>query len=334
MFSFEHSQYLLGIFLLLPLVALFVFVLRWKQKAKQRLGDEALINQLTKNYSYNKFQLKFILVICAILLLIIAGANLRKPVAGKAENSAGIDVMIALDISKSMWAEDIKPSRLDEAKQLANNLIDRMNNNRVGIILFAGRAFLQMPLTSDYSVAKLYLSNASPDEAPVAGTIVSSALQLCNASLNTQEKKYKAVIFISDGEDHDPHSTQILQQLADNGVVVNTVGVGTPEGAPIKEPGAADYKTDANGQTVITKLNEKELQQIATQTNGRYFRLDNAGKISGELAVILNDMEKKSIESKSGAREYASLYPIFILIALLVLIAEVFISETKRVKNN
>src|SRR5258706_7739091 len=244
-------------------------------------------------------------MLAAIVLVIIAGANLRKPVPGEKDKKAGIDVMIALDVSKSMWAEDIKPSRLDAAKQLVSLLIDRMGDNRVGLVLFAGRAFLQMPLTTDFTVAKLYESNASPDAVPTQGTVVGDALQLCEFSLDTKEKKYKAVILISDGEDHDPHSTEILKQLSDKGVIVHTVGVGTIEGAPIMEPGAGEYKKDINGQTVISKLNEQELGLIAQQTGGNYWHLDNAETTAGQIASTLNGMEKKAIESSGNVHEYA-----------------------------
>jgi Ca-activated chloride channel family protein len=330
MLSFEHKEILIGLLVLIPLAALFVFVLQWKAKTKKNLGDEALINQLTKNYSAQRYKLKFFLMLAVIVLLIFSAANLRKPVTGEKENKAGVDVMIALDVSKSMWAEDTKPSRLDAAKQFVNSLIDKLSDNRVGIVLFAGRAFLQMPLTTDFSVAKLYVSNASPDAVPVQGTVVGDALQLCENSLDTKQKKYKAVVLISDGEDHDPHSTEILQQLADNGVIVNTIGVGSVDGAPIKEPGAADYKTDANGQTVISKLNETELMQIAQKTGGVYKHLDNAESTATQVAATLNSMEKKAIETAGNTRQYASFYAFFVLMALLVLIAEIFISETKR----
>ncbi len=332
MLSFQHTEYFIALLVLLPLAALLFFVLRWKKKAAGKLGDIALINQLTKNYSDKKYRLKFILLLACIVFIIIAGANLRKPVQSAKEDTAGIDIMIALDVSKSMWAEDVKPSRLDAAKQLANNLIDQLGSNRVGLVLFAGRAFLQMPLTTDLSIAKLYIANASPDAVPVQGTVLGDALQVCANSLDTKEKKFKAVVLISDGEDHDEHSNRILKQLADDGVVVNTIGVGTVDGAPIKEPGASDYKKDNNGQTVITKLNEKELQTIAQQTGGNYYHLDDAAKTSGDVAALLNSMQKKSIENK-GVKEYTSLYAIFVLLALLILIAEVFVPETKKLKT-
>ncbi len=333
MFSFEHTEFLIGLLIIIPLVLLFLTVLNWKKKVTKALGDDKLINQLTKNYSSKRFKIKFILITTCIALLIVAAANLRKPVSGEKERKAGIDVMIALDVSKSMWAEDTKPSRLDAAKQFVSLLVDRMDNNRVGLVLFAGRAFLQMPLTSDFSVAKLYVSNASPDAVPMQGTVVGDALQLCENSLDTKEKKYKAVVLISDGEDHDPHSTKILQQLADNGVIVNTIGVGSVEGAPIMEPGSNIYKTDINGQTVISKLNEGELMQIAQQTNGVYQHLGNAEATANNIAAALNNMEKKAIESEGDKKQYASFYYFFTLMALLILIAEIFIPEVKSKIN-
>ena len=330
MFSFEHTEYLIGLAIIIPLVFLFIGVLFWKKRVKKALGDDKLISQLTKTYSEKRYRLKFIMISASIVLLVIAAANLRKPILGDKEKKAGIDVMIALDVSKSMWAEDTKPSRLDAAKQCISSLLDKLDNNRVGLVLFAGKAFLQMPLTTDFAVAKLYVTNASPDAIPLQGTVVGDALQLCKISLNTKEKKYKAVILISDGEDHDPHSTEILKQLADNGVVVNTIGVGTAAGAPIMEPGTNTYKTDMNGQTVISKLNEGELMQIAQQTGGIYEHLGNAEMTANKITSVLNDMEKKVIENSGAAKQYASFYAFFVLMALLVLIVEVFITETKR----
>lgn len=330
MFQFEHTIYLAGLITIIPLVILLLSVLQWKRKVKKALGDETLIDQLTKNYNGRKYKLKFILITASIVLLIIAAANLRKPVISKAEKRAGIDIMIALDVSKSMWAEDVKPSRLDAAKQFVNNLIDKLDDNRVGLVVFAGRAVLQMPLTSDFAVSKLYVSNASPEAVPVQGTVVGDALRLCAGSFSSEEKKYKAVVLISDGEDHDPGTEDILQQLSDKGIIVNTVGVGSVNGAPITEPGAKAYKVDRNGQTVISKLNEEELRTIAQQTGGAYFHLDNAGTSASNIAAILDGMEKKAIETGGGEKQYSSLYGIFVLIALLLLTAEIFIPETKR----
>ncbi|MEP7317954.1 MAG: VWA domain-containing protein, partial [Panacibacter sp.] len=276
MLSFEHIEFFIGLLLLVPLTLIFVLVLRWKAKTKKTLGDVALINKLTANYSSRLYLVKCIAVLLAITLCIAAATNLRKPAKGEQERTAGIDVMIALDVSKSMLSSDIKPNRLERAKQLVNLLVDQLEGNRVGLVIFAGKAYLQMPVTPDLAEAKMFVSNASVDAVSVQGTVISEALQLCDNSLDTKEKKHKAVILITDGEDHDAKAEKATQQLLDNGVVVYTVGIGTPEGSPIMEPGTGTYKTDAVGKTVISKLNETELQNIAAQTGGSYFKMDNA----------------------------------------------------------
>ena len=187
-----------------------------------------------------------------------------------------------------------------------------------------------MPLTSDFAISKLYISNASPDAVPMQGTVVGDALRLCENSFNTEEKKYKAIVLISDGEDHDPNSTEVLQELSDKGIIVNTIGVGSVSGAPIMEPGANNYKVDKDGQTVISKLNEGELMQIAKQTNGVYIHLGNTEDAAKNIAGVLNSMEKKAIDAAGGEKQYSSFYSFFVLMALLMLIAEIFIPETKR----
>jgi Ca-activated chloride channel family protein len=332
MLSFEHKEFLLGLFALLPLIAIFIVVLRWKQKVKKALGDEELINQLTKNYSERLYKTKFIVVIIAFIASVIAAANLRKPLSGNKEPTAGIDIMIALDVSKSMLSSDIKPSRLERAKQLISILIDKLENNRLGLVIFAGQAYLQMPLTPDLTEAKMFLSNASTDAVPVQGTRISEALQLCDNSLNTKEKKHKAVVLISDGEDHDPAAEKTAQQLSDDGVEVYTIGIGTVEGSPIMEPGTGSFKTDMNGKTVISKLNETELKSIALRTEGSYYHMENALATANEVANALNSMEKKLIEA-GGEKEYFSFAPFFIAFAVLVLVIEVFIPETIRQKR-
>ncbi len=329
MLTFENNSFLLGLLALVPLTLLFSGVLRWKRKTRKALGDEQLINALTANYAPRLYNLKFIAVAIALILGIIAMANLRRPQGGDKEQRAGIDVMIALDVSKSMLSQDVKPSRLEKAKQCVSLLIDGLSNNRIGLVLFAGQAFLQMPLTSDISASKLYLSNANADAVAVQGTVISSALQLCSNSLDTKEKKYKAVILISDGEDHDPKTKNSLQQLYDQGVVVYTIGIGTAAGAPIIEAGNV-YKTDINGQTVISKLNEEELRLIADKTGGGYYHLDNSAATANAIAAGLNGMEKKELEGNGGNRQYTSFFPFFIALMIVLLIAEVFIPETKK----
>jgi Ca-activated chloride channel family protein len=277
---------------------------------------------------------KFILVIAALILGIFASANLRKPSKGVSnEKRAGIDVMIALDVSKSMLSEDVKPSRLEKAKQCVNLLIDKLSEDRVGLVVFAGRAYLQMPLTPDAAASKIFVSNASPAAVQLQGTVVADALRLSDRSLDIKEKKFKAIVLISDGEDHDASVEDAIKELYDHGVVVYTIGIGTPEGAPIKEPGTNSFKTDINGQTIITKLNEAGLRNIAQSTGGVYYHLDNSANTATAIAKDLDGLDKKAFDAFSGARNYSSFFPFFIALSIILLVIEIFIPETKRVNN-
>jgi len=331
--EFENITFLLGLLALVPLVLLFVYVLKWKEKAKKKLGDERLISLLTQNYSPQRYRLKVFIVFAAITLAIIALANLRKPLQEKGSKANGIDIMIALDVSKSMLSQDEKPSRLEKSKQFINQLTEQLENNRIGLILFGGQAYLQMPLTADAAAIKMFVSNASPEMVAVQGTNLSAALELSNASLDTKEKKYKAVILITDGEDHEEKALDVAQALADHGTVLYTIGVGSADGSPIIEPGTNEYKRDNNGQTIITKLNDTLLKQLAQKTKGTYHLLTNSTAIANELATELKGMEKKSISTNGGYQAYTLYYPCFLAIALLLLIAEIFIPERKKKMN-
>ncbi len=327
--QFEYIEFLLGLLVLVPLAALFVYVLRWKQKTKKALGDERLINQLTQNYSAKKYRLKIIVVLCAIALTIVAAANLRRPKNGTGTKGTGIDVIFALDVSKSMLSEDEKPTRLAKAQQLINQLTEKMDGNRIGLVVFAGKAYLQMPLTSDVSATKMFVSNASPDLVSEQGTVFSEALDLCDASLDTKERKSKAVILITDGEDHDAKAAESAKKMADHGTALYTLGVGSAEGSPIIEPGTNEYKRDANGQTVITKLNDKLLKELAAAAGGSYYHLSNTSGVASSLANDLASIEKKPISNAGGFIEYQSFFPYFLGLAVLLLLIEVFIPERK-----
>lgn len=330
MISFERIEFFLGLAILIPLVIIFVMVLRWKKKVKAKLGDAKLISLLTREYAPRQYVTKFVLLLVALAMGIFALVNFRTPFFSNDENKTGIDVMVALDVSKSMLCEDAKPSRLEKARQFSQMLLDQLSNNRVGLVLFAGQAYLQMPLTDDITAAKLFVSNATPNAVPVQGTVVADALQLCNKSLDNGFKKFKAVVLISDGEDHDPKVADAIRLLKENGIVVFSVGVGSPEGSPIKEPGSNEYKMDEQGKMVLTRLNEKELKDIASQSGGEYIHLDHSTSAANEIARMLATMDKRSMSDKGGARQYASLFPFFIILLVLLLLAEIFIPEVKK----
>ena len=310
------------------MVYMFYAVLQWKKNTAKKIGDEKLVVQLIRNYSSQKFAIKFGLLGLAFLAMVLAAANIQSATEVEKVNRQGIDIMIALDVSKSMMAEDMKPNRLERAKVLVNRLMDKMENDRIGFVIFAGRAYLQMPLTTDHGAARMYVGNASPDAVPTQGTVISEALRICDMAFNNKDKKYKAVVLISDGEDHDENAIKTSTMLAGNGVMINTVGVGTTTGAPIIDPLTGDSKRDEQGNIVISKLNEQELIQISQKGNGVYQQLNDAESVADKLAQQMAGMEQKAISDNSLAN-YRSFFQWFLAFALALLIGELFVAEKK-----
>lgn len=327
-FQFEHIEFLYGLGFILFLAILFISVLQWKRSRIKKIGDERLVKELTKGYSPLKFTLKFIVGMLALGIIITGAANLRRP--GEMENVTrkGVDVMIALDVSKSMLAEDVQPNRLERSKQLLYKLLDKMENDRVGLVLFAGRAYIQMPLTSDIGAARMYVQSASPDVVPTQGTVIGQALKISNTAFNSKERKFKSIILISDGEDHDPEALQLTQALADNGVMVNTVGIGSTEGVPIVDKATNEAKKDAQGNTIITKLNEGELQTLAQNTKGIYVHLDDTDDAVNKMLKQLSTIEQNAL-GDSAFRNFKNYFPWFLAAGLLLLLIEFFIPERK-----
>lgn len=332
MSGFQHIEYFFALAAIPLLLLMYLFVLAWKKRTIKKIGDENLVREMIKNYAPQKFALKFVLILSAFTFAVFALANLRSPKGVEQVNRNGIDVMIAIDVSKSMLAQDIKPNRLERAKQALGKLIDRLSNDRVGIVVFAGRAYLQMPLTGDHSAAKMYLSAASTEIVPTQGTVISDALKMCNASFNTKEKKYKAVVLISDGEDHDEGALKMASQMAEAGIVIYTIGIGSPQGATIIDELTNQEKLDINGNTVITRLNEDELKQIAAKGKGTYQLFNNSDDLVNTLDQQLGTMDQRTVTEDSLVN-YKYFFPYFLMLALLLLIVELFISERKRLGN-
>lgn len=310
------------------MIVLYQFLLKWKKNTIKKIGDQVLVNQLIRDYSPAKFGLKFLLFSLAFAIVVIALANPRSPKGSSSVKRNGIDVMIALDVSKSMLAEDIKPSRLERAKQVLAKLIDKLDDDKVGIVVFAGRAYLQMPLTTDHSAAKMYLSSATPEVVPTQGTVIKDALKMCYSAFNSQQKKYKSIILISDGEDHDEGAMKYAKSLAEEGVMINTIGIGSPGGSTIMDNETNDYKKDANGNIVISKLNEEELQKIAENGNGVYQRFVNTDEVVNTVYDQLLTMGRRPI-TENSMMNYRNYFPVFLIIGLFFLIWEFLISEKK-----
>jgi tetratricopeptide (TPR) repeat protein len=332
MFRFQFIEFLFALAAIPILVLLFVLVLYWKKKTIKKIGDARLVKEMIKNYSAQRFALKFVLIITAFTAGVFALANLRAAKGSEKVSRNGIDVMIAIDVSKSMLAQDVKPTRLDRAKQALGKLIDKLNNDRIGIVVFAGKAYLQMPLTGDHSAAKMYLNSATPDIVPTQGTVISEALKMCYASFNTKEKKYKSVILISDGEDHDEEAVKIAEQMAGEGVIINTIGIGSPDGGTIYDPATGETKKDNEGNVVITKLNEAELMRIAEKGNGIYQLYNSTDEVVAKFDAQLNSMDQRTVTEDSLVN-YESFFQYFLLLSLLLLIIEMLISERVSVSK-
>lgn len=327
--EFQH----IGLFILLAalplLILLFIFSVRDRKNKSAKIADHRLLNRLLSNSRPYIRQLKFILLCISVVMLVIAAVNPRIPEGNNQIKRNGIDVMLAIDVSKSMLATDVKPSRLERAKQLSMRLIDRMSNDRIGIVVFAGKAYLQMPLTADHIAAKMYIGSANPAAIPTQGTITSSALKMAASAFNSEEKKYKALVLISDGEDHDDQAVQTAKELSKQGIVIYTVGIGSPRGATIPDEETGAPKLDADGKIVVTKLNEDELRSIAAEAKGKYIFFQSADAAAEQILADLASMDKRTITDDS-VTNFTSFAVYFLALAFLLVVIEFFISEKKK----
>lgn len=301
----------------------------WKRRVAKRLGEPRLVNELLKTRSTPKTVLKFSLVTLAFVLGCIALANPRKPEEGSGEARKGIDVMVALDLSNSMLATDVAPSRLSHAKALIHQLATSMPNDRIGLVVFAGQAYVQVPLTYDHSALDLFVNAANPSLITAQGTAISQALDRAEKAFTTSEDRYKGVILITDGENHDVNAVTKAQELASKGILINTVGIGSPVGGTIIDPVTKETKKDASGNPVISRLNEQLLREIATAAKGEYVHLEQSATAARQLAALLSTAEKKALVDVSQLN-YETFYMWFALPMLLLLLAEVFFPERKK----
>jgi Ca-activated chloride channel family protein len=330
MFRFEHPTYLFAFVFLPVMILMYLAVVKWKGQTVSRIGDAKLVAQLIKGYSPEKFRLKFILVMVGFALIAMGAANLQYPRQVEQVTRQGIDVMIALDVSKSMLATDVQPDRLQRSRLLVTRLIDKLQNDRVGLVLFAGRAYLQMPLTSDHSAAKMYIGSASTQSVPTQGTVIAEALTICQNAFDQKQKKYKAVVLITDGEDHDENALDVAEKMAEEGIVIHTVGVGSTSGAQIIDPDTKEVKRTEDGTPVLSRLNEKELIDIAQKGSGTYQVLVETEVAVNKILNEINTMEKRTIKDNSLI-QYRSFFQWFLGLGLILLVVELFMPETKKV---
>lgn len=328
---FEHIEYL-WLLLIIPVMAILYLNNRyWRKGAIAKFGDTRLVERLIPDRSIAKRRLKFVFLMISLTFIILAFAN---PQVGTEKGEAtrkGIDVMIALDVSNSMLAQDITPNRLERARQFIIRLIDKMENDRVGLIIFAGNAYLQMPLTVDHAAAKVFLKTISTETVPTQGTALSQAIKLSREAFIRNEKKHKALILITDGEDHEEGVLEEAELASGEGLPIFPIGVGSPTGAPIPEiigGYSRGYKKDREGNIILSKLDETTLNKIALIANGKYFHFSGSNDQLSEIKSGLDAIESKDLENVS-VESYVSYYQIPLILGLLFLLLDLFITFKK-----
>lgn len=329
MFRFEEPTYLY-LLLLLPFLAAFYLYSNYRRrKAIRKFGDPVLMAQLMPDVSKYRPDVKFWLVFAAIGLFAVLLA--RPQFGSKLETvkRQGVEVMIALDISNSMLAKDVQPSRLEKAKRLVAQLVDKMENDKVGMIVFAGDAFTQLPITSDYISAKMFLESINPSLISKQGTAIGAAINLATRSFTPQEGVGRAVIVITDGENHEGGAVEAAKAAAEKGIQVSVLGVGMPDGAPIPVEGTNDFRRDRDGNVVVTRLNEQMCQEIAQAGDGIYVRVDNSNAAQKVIAQEINKMAKADVETQVYT-EFNEQFQAVAWIILLLLLAEMLILERKN----
>lgn len=335
MFRFQESEYLYALSVVPLLVLLFISVVYWRRKKIRNLGDERLVGSQLLGFIPGRITTRFVLLVLALSVIIIGWANLQAGDKLEKVQRRGVDVVIALDVSKSMLATDIQPNRLTRAKQLIMSLTDKMQNDRVALIVFAGRSYLQLPLTVDYSAMRMLMQNVSTDMVPTQGTVIGDAVEMAQQSFSQTERKYKSLILISDGEDHDEKAMEKVKEAAESGVIVHTVGIGSPQGTTLYDPQTKSVKLDDNGQPVISKLNEEELRSLAAAGRGTYSLLQNTNDAAEKLISNIQGMEQKNLGAVEYS-DYTSYFQYFLVAGLIALLAEWLIPGAKNLnkKNN
>ena len=326
MFRFESPQYLYLLSVLVALIAIHYYIIYKKKRQVRRFGDPELTRQLFMGVSRWRPEVKFWLTLMALASFIVALARPQFGTRLDTRERMGIEAIIALDVSNSMLAEDVKPNRLEKAKMMVSNMVDGMKDDKIGLIVFAGQAFVQLPITSDYVSAKMFLETISPQMMSVQGTDIAEAINLSMRSFTQQEDVSRAIFVITDGEDNEARGVEAAKQAAAKGVRVYVLGIGNPGGAPIPIPGTGQYIIDEEGNTVVSKLSEEMCREIATAGNGSYIYVDNSSSAQKKLSEQLDRLSKAKMESQIYS-EYDEQFQGFILIGLLLLLLDVFLIE-------
>lgn len=317
---------------IIPVIVLIFLVLQiWKYRTQSKFADKQLLNRLSPNKSVFKSILKISVLCLAFACFALALVNPKIGTKLETIKREGVDIVFAIDVSKSMLAEDIAPNRLDKSKQLVTQIINNLASDRIGIIAYAANAFPQLPITTDYAAAKMFLSNMNTDMMSSQGTAINEAIELSQTYFDDESQTNKVLIIISDGEDHSEEAVAMAEAANEAGIRIFTIGVGDVKGGPIPEKKngiVLNYKKDNNGQTVITKLNEETLQNIAAVANGIYINGKNTTDVVKNIGDILNQMDKTEFETKQYA-DFKSQFQWFLGLGILFLFLDIFLLERK-----
>ncbi len=316
------------------LLGLFMFwALARKKRALKRFGDLPLLMRMSPYISFARQRTKAMLLILALVFVVLALARLQFGTHMELLKREGIDIMVALDVSNSMLAQDIKPSRMDKAKQELRSIIERLKGDRIGIIVFAGEAFVQCPLTLDYGAAKMLLAAADNTSVSIQGTSIASAIAMAQKSFDQREKSHKVLLLLTDGEDLAGGAEKAAEEARQDGIRIYTIGIGNPAGQPIpmldRTGNQVGFKKDENGEVIISKLDESTLQKLALATGGKYYNI-SAGEL--ELDKIFDDVSRMEKKEQEGTlvTQYDDRYQWPLLVALFLIILEFFVPERKR----
>lgn len=327
MFKFASPEFFYLLFLLPLFYGILIYAKVIHRRRLALFGNVETVKRLMPEASWSKVRDKFIIITLAFTLLVLALARPQLGSKLKEEKRKGVELMFVVDVSNSMMAEDFKPSRLEKTKYAINSLLDKFVDDRIGLVVFAGRPFIQLPVTSDYTAAKSFISYVSPGMIDAQGTDIGAALDLAGRSFSSQSDRNRAIILISDGENHEGNPEEVAAKLAEQGIIISSIGIGTPEGSPIMIGG--EMMRDEKGEIVVSKLNEEMMKKVAYTAGGSYVRATNASLGLNELVDQIKKLEATEFSSQVYD-EYNELYQYFIGLALLLLILEFTILERRN----
>lgn len=331
MFQFGYPYFIWGLIVIPIMWLLFIARMRWKKKAIARFGDPEIVARLMPDYSPGKLRTRFILYTVAWVFLILGLSNPRIGSKYEEVKREGIDLIIALDVSKSMLAQDLKPNRLQRAKQAVNKLLDKFGDDRIGLVVFAGEASLQLPFTSDYAAARMFLSTVSTESIQTQGTAIGRAIQISVRSLPRNKDRSKALIIITDGENHEDDAIEQAKAAKAAGVTVHTLGIGSTQGSPIpemKDGKLVGFKKDESGSTVVSRMNPQMLQEVAKAGGGLFVQSTSGNVGLEDLFTQINAMTKSDYGTKTFT-DYEDRFQYFLFPAFLILLLELLINERK-----